>query len=153
MSIAPIKPLIQCVDGFTNISLARPTLHALGVVDHTRPTLMRKFVLEREHIGQSESTPKHNTKLYRWVESMYKSTNLPLVDRGHDSKIGENHDNFPSRSNVHDRLGRVEPGKHPANLQINQPARKPILQEFAGESQDVVMENAVTTGDIVDPVA
>ena len=84
---------------------------------------------------------------------MYKSTYLPLVYRGHHSEIGENHDYFPSRSSVNDRLGRVEPGKHLANLQINQPAGKTILQELAGESLDVVMENLVATSDIVDPVA
>ena len=153
MSIAGIKSLMQCVNRLSDVSLARPTIITLGVVDHTRLTLQREFILERKQVGQSESTLKDHTKLNIRIKSVYKSTELPLIDRGHLSKIRENHDDFLllGRGGL-GRCGGVKPIQNLANLTINQPTREPVFQEFVGECLEVVMEDLVTASNLVDPI-
>tara|TARA_B100001079_G_C16224529_1_gene431814 strand:- start:41 stop:358 length:318 start_codon:yes stop_codon:yes gene_type:complete len=84
---------------------------------------------------------------------VYKSTELPFIDRGHLTKIRENHDDFLLLGR--DGLGRsggVKPIQNLANLAVNQPTREPVFQEFVGECLEVFMEDMVTASNLVDPI-
>ena len=81
---------------------------------------------------------------------MHKSTNLSLIDRGHNSKKGKHHNDFLLRSMGHGWFESVEPIQNLANLKINQPTREPVLKEFVSESLQVIMKDLVVTGDFIE---